>query len=597
MSPRTIGRWSRLASALDIGRRELTWAAVVASLVMLITCVPYLYGWLHTPKGMVYMGYVYEVPDHLVHSSWLRQVEMGEVLLDDAFTTDPQTPHFFHIYALVLGSLARLFHLPLMMMEQSARLISGWVFLIIVYALAAQFTQSLFTRRLALLLTSLSSGLGWLVNRTPQPMFHPANWAMDYVPQGAGLIMTEAITFNSLMMWDLFAFSYLMLALTFYLLWLAWKRASWRLAVCSGIAAAVVANVHTWDIITVWAVASSAAAALGLAQRRWPRREIAMLALVVALSAVPAAYQYHLWQTSEVFREKAMKMWSPPPFDEASGRAALDYLTGVVRYLLTFGLCALAAALAVGRALVRRDAGWLYLSAGAVVPFALVYVPVQFQRRMAEGMHVPICILAALAVGDMLVAGWNARLRAARKPALSPARRWAVGLTIVALTIPSNVAMIGLILQRLSRAPSLDAQQGAPPFYLPREDLAAMQWLAAHSAPRDAVLALSMNSVALYLPRVSGNHTYVTHWAESIDFVRKRAEVLRFFGHSIPSPGGRMRPAMTNEERVRLARANHLRYVYYRRGEARMAKMAPDALPFLKLVYANREVRLYRFDT
>ena len=88
--------WTRLANALSISRRELNWAAVVAGLVILLTFIPYVYGWAITPRGTVYMGYVFEKNDHSVHSTWVSQAKAGRWLFVDLFTTEPQRPHFFN---------------------------------------------------------------------------------------------------------------------------------------------------------------------------------------------------------------------------------------------------------------------------------------------------------------------------------------------------------------------------------------------------------------------------------------------------------------------------------------------------------------------
>ncbi len=607
--------WTRLANALAISRRELTWAAAAAGLVILLTSIPYLYGWAITPPGMVYMGYVYDRFDHGVHSAWVRQAQMGRWLFESLFTTEPQSPHFFNLYFLLIGRLARYLHLSITAVEQLGRVVFGWAFLVVAYAFAAQFTQSVFTRRLALLLIGLSSGLGWLVNAhvpTAEGAGYLHTWAMDYVPGGTmnGLIMPEAITFPSLMIFDLFAAAYFLLIGTFYLLWLAWQRGSWRLAACAALAAMILANVHSYDIITVWAVGAVALAVLAILQRRLPRRELGMFAAVAALSVIPVIYQYHVFLTSQVFREKANSPTLSPPFDLKSGRAAADYLIGELKYVLTFGLCAFAALPAIVRAARRRHPGWLYLAAWAVVPFVLVYLPFSFQRKIAEGMHVPLSMLAALAIGDMLlqprpfvgrrktVAGGEAR----------PLRQWSVAVVFLALAVPSNVALTGLILRDLrddSRYRTFRLGQPSPGFgdiglrdirpsyYLHADEIEAMEWLTAHSKPGDAILSLP--GTGMYLPPVTGRHAYCAHIAETLNVHWKIYQVLRFFGNPMPAADGTMLPPMTDAERLALAKANRLKYVYYGCAEQGFAMVRPQQIGCLELVHRNRRVQIYAF--
>jgi len=589
MSDKRLGRWTRIANLLSITPRELNWAAVVALLVMLLTSVPAVWGWIATPKGMVYMGYVFGVADHAVHSAWMREAQLGMVLFDDPFTTDPQRPHFFHVYYLLLGTMARLLHLPLMLVEQSSRLLCGWALLVVVYAFSAQFTRSVLARRSAVLFTGLSSGVGWIVN-TAMVVGHPTSrlgfWSMDYAPPHVGLVMPEAITFLSLMGYDLFALSYLLLTTTFYLLWLAWRRRSWPLAAWAGVSAMFLTNAHSYDAVTVWAVGGMAVVALGIAERRWPGREIGMLGLVAAQTALPLAYQYYIFQTSSVFHDKASTVTWSLPFRAGFPRPLTGYLTGTLRYLLTFGLCAVAGSLAVVRGVQRRDPGWLYLSTWALVPFVLVYLPFPFQRKLAEGMHLPIAILAALGIAEVVLG--ERRGRDVKLPGRRPVSP-RLGSTVVAaflvLTVPSNLRMARVVTRELLEDAAGSRAADLPPYYLQSGEVQAMKWLADHTSRDDAVLC--MNMAGVYIPRVAGNHTFLSHWAESINFAAKRVEVLRFLG------AGDMEP-MTDGERIALARAHGIKYLYFGRYEKMIASIDPDSMALLELVYANPTVRIYR---
>ena len=549
---------------------------------MFLTSVPQLYAWLTTPKGLVYMGYVVGAPDQAVHTAWMREAQLGMVLFDDPFTTDPQRPHFFHVYYLLLGTAARVFHLPLMFVEQAGRLLSGWAFLLVVYAFAAQLTGVVSARRLALAMVALTSGLGWLVNL---PLFvgHPTSalgyWSMDWVPRKAGLVMPEAITFQSLMRFDLSAVSYLLLTLTFYLLWLAWRHGSWKLAVGAGLAVMLLGNVHSYDAITVWGVGGLALVVRGIGQRRWPLRELALLAIVLALSALSVAYQYHVYTTSEVFRAKADTLTLSPPFVSVGGHTLTDYLGVMLRYALTFGICTPLALVGVWKAARRRDLGWLYLSTWALVPFALVLLPFSFQRKVAEAMHVPLAMMAGLVIAEVVFGE-----RAGRSK-LSPLVRYAILAGVFALGLPSNLAIFRHAF-KVSRDYAAGRGDPAwPSFYLRVGEVQAMRWLGGHTRREEAVLCLS--DTGIYIPRVAGNHTYLAHWAETIQFDAKDLQVRRFLGAVAPS--------MTEAEQLAFARQNQLAYFFYGPNERAVATISPDRLPFLKLAYRNTEVSLYRF--
>ena len=51
--------------------------AMLAALVLVVTGMPYLYGWLAADPGNVYTGLMYDVSDHTQYWSWVTASRHG----------------------------------------------------------------------------------------------------------------------------------------------------------------------------------------------------------------------------------------------------------------------------------------------------------------------------------------------------------------------------------------------------------------------------------------------------------------------------------------------------------------------------------------
>lgn len=92
----------------------------------------------------------------------MRQGLNGHWLFHITHTPEPHSGVFLYTYYLLLGHLARLFHLSLVGMFHLARWIGGLALLMALYRFLARLLPDLNERRLAFILIAATSGLGWL---------------------------------------------------------------------------------------------------------------------------------------------------------------------------------------------------------------------------------------------------------------------------------------------------------------------------------------------------------------------------------------------------------------------------------------------------
>ncbi len=108
---------------------ELRWPALVAAALMVLTCLPYLYGLLIRPDGWYYSGLLTNPDEHNVYLAYMKQAADGRLFLIDAFTSEFQSGRVVNAFFLALGTFARATHLPLPIVYHLARVISSWLLL------------------------------------------------------------------------------------------------------------------------------------------------------------------------------------------------------------------------------------------------------------------------------------------------------------------------------------------------------------------------------------------------------------------------------------------------------------------------------------
>ncbi len=144
--------------------REWRWPAVVAGILLALTVGPIALGWLRTPPGTTFTGYVVIGVDAPVYVAAWRQGFHGAWLYHAMYTSEPIPPALIYAWYVwsghVVGGLAGpwLYHLT--------RLAAAAALLLASYALACELFRSRRLRRLAFALAALGGGVGPLLGAT-----------------------------------------------------------------------------------------------------------------------------------------------------------------------------------------------------------------------------------------------------------------------------------------------------------------------------------------------------------------------------------------------------------------------------------------------
>ncbi|MBE0685753.1 MAG: hypothetical protein IH585_07105, partial [Anaerolineaceae bacterium] len=92
-------------------------------IVLFITSLPYLYGFLSTPADKKFMGIMLDVPDHAQYFSWLRDFSTAN-LISNKLTPEYNRPIFFNLLWWGMAQIGQVFNLDYIVLYQTLRIIS-----------------------------------------------------------------------------------------------------------------------------------------------------------------------------------------------------------------------------------------------------------------------------------------------------------------------------------------------------------------------------------------------------------------------------------------------------------------------------------------
>ena len=541
-----------------IQRQEWFWAIGWSIFILIIISTPYLYGAAISTQTNQFGGFVIGVEDGNSYLAKMRLGSAGGWRFHLFYTSEPHPEAYLFTFHLFLGKVARMTGLSFVLVYHLARLVTGLFLLLTVYYFTAFFTDMRSIRRLVFWLVGLGSGLGWFIVATG--FSNQIGMPLDfYSPEAFAFHLLFGLPHLSL------AAGLLLWSMLFLLV--AWEQYRLKYAIFAGLALFGMTLVAAFYIIIAGAVIGTTLLwwTGGRIQKMFnsPSNnggiinsqgwiEAGMAALAVAIAMPFPLYNAYVFTTNPIFRiwGEQNQILSPPP----------------IHYLLAFGLMVLLAIFGGWQKWNDRSGRSLLLIGWCFVVPILVYLPFNLQRRLTLGVQIPLSILAALGLRWL----WQNYL--ADKNILI-LRRWrfvSVGL-VVLVSLSNILILLGAV---------LEVRRQEPPIFHSGAEVSAADWLGTQTIPDEVVLAAYQTGN--FLPTRISARVFAGHGPETIYADTKINLLSQFFS--------------SNDDNFRreLLRDYNITYLFYGPREQALGDFSPATTPYLKNVYDNGTVQIYR---
>lgn len=539
----------------------LGWVAAVVALL------PALIALAIAPAGASYIGSVTNTDDHMVYAAWMRQAMDGAFLFDNRFTTDAQPGLTINVWFWALGQVSRV--LGIAGATTLARVGLSMLFVILCGRLLIRSNLDVFTAKLALTLTVIGGGLGYLVWQT----FGQAT------PEGAtglpflmGRLPTDVWQPEGFVLPSMLTNGLFMVSLCLILVvWIALVESmgSWDRVFPGALAFGVLMNIHSYDVLLMALVLIpwiGSTIASGRFTWAWMGR-----VFVIGLGALPAALWFlHVWREDPVFQARAATETFSPNFRQvlagylplvmlaiaglafgieqrrralavaglggfavlglgvAAGAHESGYWFGLAGWCIAFlGASALAVASWRECPIWNLSASWMWV--GLIAP----YFPALFQRKLLMGLAIPLAVLAAVGLAEGMRRREKGRDRGPRNLIVLLALGIVGGSSVRWFTrevqlIQANVSTTtvqpafltggaGRILEHIGQAPGrrvVLAMPGQPQTLV--------------GAP-NAFVTPYLPDLNPLISGLAGAYTFAGHWSETPGYQARRARLTRFF--------------------------------------------------------------------
>ncbi|MBI5405304.1 MAG: hypothetical protein HY976_03710, partial [Candidatus Kerfeldbacteria bacterium] len=446
-----------LLDVVPMMRTATRWKLALVMGIVVLSSLPYLVGWLNANEQRAYVGrQPTSVADTGPYYSNIEQVRQGRILVENQFTSEPQEPSLFHPLWILLGWIAALAHLSTPVVFHLSRLVAVVAFILIIDRGLQTFMPDWRRRYTTLAILATSSGLGWVI----------ALWTGTKLPAietPVDIWVSEANTFLSLGHSSLFICSQLILAAVY---WAAYQLTQGRRTMLVGPLLLLIGSIHPYDLVPA-AIVVGVWVGGWLMFSRSDRRQWTHIITILAswwvwtLPLIP----YYLYL---VLRQPAMVGWLRQNVDITPFWPAVVLGYGLLWPLAWYG--------AKTWWSEHRTAA-LFAICWISVTLLLAYVPgLSFQRRLLNGVHIPIAVLASVGL-----------FRVVERVVI---QRWR---TVVIALIAVALAITNLKLLETAVTKTLQPALADYPVYERRDVLAGIAWLRDHSRFGEPVLSQVWN--------------------------------------------------------------------------------------------------------
>jgi len=538
----------------DIEKKEFVLVFKVALVLIFLTGLPYLYGYLTAPKDTQFNGlHSLTAGDMPVYYSYIKQIKDGNFFNYDYFTSENQNLGMFNIVWFLAGTAARIFHLSAPAAYHLSRLAFILPLAAGLYFFISLIFQDKQLRKLSFLVATFASGVGFYFAGIFIQIF-PSQKLDFYNP--IDLWATESNIFLAAYQTPHFIASYLMMILIFSFFLLAYRRDKAKYAVIAGILALVFFNFHPFYIPLIFLVTGFYTLSDFLLQNKILWKKFYYLLVIFTLSLPSVVYHFYLLINDQVIKIRA-------------GQNII--LTGSVwSVILGFGLLAPFSVFGLFLSCKNKfNRNLLFCLIWAAINSFLIFFPGQFQNRYTEGLIIPLSVFSAIGINFFHVKFKN----------LFPSNIAGFALYVFLFIVffaPTNFYnTVKDYYYFTVKEPKI--------FYLSDRKIDSWQWLENNAEPQKVILASANNS--LFIPGFTRQKVYGAHDIETLYYENNKELLIKWFYGTNGNDG----------RKKEFLKKSKIDYVYYSPEEFLMGNFKPEEKDYLKEVYKNTQVNIYQF--
>ncbi len=534
----------------SISKKEWLFIFLTSILLIILAISPYIYGKIIQPANTYYnplSGFV--AGDKEVYFSYIEQIKQGHFLFKDLYTAEPQNRPTFNILWWGVGILARIFNLSSAVAFLLAQILLIPLLIISIYSLLVLVWQSIAKRKIALLFTIFSSGMGLffiLFIKKTLEFYEPLD-----------LTIAEAFTFSTIINSPHFIASLILIILTLVFIYLAIENKSNKQSIIAGTLALILFQFHPYHISTIYGISLVYIIIYSLKNKQKVWKNLKYFLIMFFISIPSIIYHLIILKIDTVTLEKAYQnICYTPKF----GITLISYgllLIGPLIYTYLF----------IKKKELRNIE--LFLMIWFLVQFNLIYFPTQLQRRTTAGLQIPLAILTILFF-YYLQNKFNKQINNIK------INKYLFIFLIIIFFSTSNIYNLVII--------TIDQNnyKRRKIFYLSNEKLSALKWLKKNTKDQEIILSEYINGGLI--PSITGRTVFLGHTIETVNFYNKYYEMFFFFAVN------------NNKKEIQFLDENNINYIFYSNLEKQLGEWSPQNKKYLRKVFDNQEIQIYKVN-
>ncbi len=438
---------------------------VLGILFVVISSLPYLYGYLTSPKDAYFLGRsVVNSADTYTHVANIISAKQGNIIVPNLYSFEDKTPFIFRPTYLVLGLISRYFRVEPILSLHLGRAIGVIIFVLVLFRFLEFYFSDEKKRMIAGLIILISSGIGGILHNS--------------FPSSIDLWVPEANTFFMMLESPHFVYSQIFIFLNIIYLLKYLQKYDHKSLLLSSFFASILMIEHPYMVPFVL-ILNTMMFIFPLRLSAWAKF---MMLPVISLGLI-----YKLYFLTPAAKLTLNQTILPTP--------------AIENVLYGFGLLIPFALFGIYKENLRKSENFV-LIAWIVLTGILIYSPFATQRRFLEGVHIPVAVFAGTGIFHFfrLIKG-------------SLLHILFVVILVVMLSITNVFNINKMIFAYSNKNPDRYIH------YLETDDLIAMRWLENNSSKNEVILAGFYYSNLI--PGFTGRFVYNGHLYLSADSRRK----------------------------------------------------------------------------